>query len=472
MSNKKNTIPLPEKMIYASGDLFGGGGQTVIAVIYMIFLTDIIGVNPAWAGLVIMLSKIWDAISDPLMGMISDNTRSKYGRRKPYIFVGGILLLFAMLLLWYPITFESEVLKIMYVIVTYLFYSTISTVISIPYSSLSTELSPDFDETNKVNILRLVFSLISTAICSIIPVAVFDMVAKNQITVSQFYFIIAIGFGIFFALPLMLTGFFSKERVVKGEKTKFSFSQYFQVFKIDSFKKLLGLYLCQAINLDITSSIVLYYSLYIVKGMDATIFMASFLVSQLIIMPYINKKVETTSKSVIYYYGLPLSIICALIIGLFPADGNVILLYVATGLMAFGFAGAQTMCWLIFADIVDVVQLGTGERIAGSLSGAMTFIRKVASAIAIFVLGIVLSFTGYIKPIEDMPNPTQPYSTIIGLRVIFIFSWVVIMGIGFVIAKKFDLSPEISKRVKFLVNKGNLTVDEEKEKDKYIKKYI
>ncbi len=472
MEKKKYVVPQHEKLIYASGDLFGGGGQTIVAVIYMIFLTDIIGVNPAWAGTVIMVSKIWDAISDPLMGSISDSTKMKFGRRKPYILGGGILLILAMAFLWYPVTFSSDVLKITYVTITYLFYSTISTVIAVPYGSLSTELSPDFDETNSINLTRLVFSLISTAVCSILPVELFSMLNKNIITVNQFYLAIVVGFGFFFAMPLILTGFLTKERVRSEKNVKVGFEKYKKVFKIKAFRKLLGLYICQSITLDITSAIVMYFSLYIVRGMDATVFMASFLVAQLLMMPVMFKKVESISKTKLYYIGIPLSIICALIVGLFPADGNVIYIYIATALMAIGFVGTQTMCWLIFTDVVDIVELSTNNRIAGCLSGAMTFVRKMASAIAIFMVGVVLDFTGYIQPVGDAVAHTQPNETILGLRFIFIFAWVFIMGIGYFVAKSFKLSPSVSKKVKHILNSESLSKEEEKEKEEILKEFV
>lgn len=84
-TGNRERLPVWEKLIFCAGDLFGGGGQSIISVLYLIFLTNIVGLNPAWAGTVLMLSKLWDAVSDPLMGVISDNTRTRLGRRRPYI---------------------------------------------------------------------------------------------------------------------------------------------------------------------------------------------------------------------------------------------------------------------------------------------------------------------------------------------------------------------------------------------------
>lgn len=475
----KKQVSLFEKLIFASADFFGGGGQSLISVVYLIFLTNIVGIRPAWAGMVVMVSKLWDAISDPLMGVISDNTRFKMGRRKPFIFAGGFLLILVMALLWLPTSFKSETFAIIYVTITYILYSTISTVISVPYSSLSTEISTNYEETNKVNVMRLIFSLISTAICTLVPASIFKMLTNGEITISTFYITIVFGFGLFFAVPLILTGLICKERVALPKtRTKFSFKQFAIPLKVKSFRKLLGLYLCQSINLDILSAIILYFSLYVIVGLNETIFLASFLVVQLVMLPIISKFVSKVSKTKLYRFGLPLSILCAIVIGVFPSNGPIIVVYLATALMAIGFAGAQTMSWIMFPDVVDIAHLGLGDRIAGSLSGAMTFIRKAASAIAIFIIGLVLELTGFIEPTEAVKIPTQPASTILGLRLIFILSWVVLMGIAFYIARKFKLSPELSKRVKVFIGKRDtkglksFEEDERKQYDNIVKEFV
>ena len=95
-------IPLKEKLAYGVGALMDGGGVALMSCVMLNYMTDGLGIEMAIASTIMMLAKLWDAITDPLMGFISDNTRSRFGRRKPYMFVGGIMLLVCLLLLLPP----------------------------------------------------------------------------------------------------------------------------------------------------------------------------------------------------------------------------------------------------------------------------------------------------------------------------------------------------------------------------------
>ena len=165
MSNK--TMKKGERGFFAFADLYGGGGQALIGVLYFFFLTDIIGLKPVLAGAVTLISEIWDAVSDPLMGVIGDNTRSRFGRRRPYIFIAGCLLAVAFSLIFLPVGELSQTWKFIYCASTYLFYNTVSTMFNVSYSSLSAEISAVSEERDKANVLRLVVSTVGTAACTL-----------------------------------------------------------------------------------------------------------------------------------------------------------------------------------------------------------------------------------------------------------------------------------------------------------------
>ena len=444
-----------EKMIFAWGDVFGGGSQAMIGVLYLIFLTDIIGINPALAATAILISKFWDAISDPLMGVISDNTRSKWGRRRPYILFGGLFVFVSYLLMWFPLGNDlSEITKAIFAVSTYLFYSTVATVVMVPYSSLSAEITTDTKQRNSTNLIRLIISTVASAVCTLVPSLLLEQFKAGAFGIDVFYIVVGIGFGIFFALPLVLIGFFTRERaILPTEKSTFTFKTFVKPLRVKAFRGLVYMYLCQSISMDILSAGIIFFTTYVLIAGSSTVFLGIFIGIQLLLFPVINVLVNKIDKKKIYYYGLPLAVTAFLFVGLYPKDWTILGAYVLTGLTALGFAGAQLMSWIIFPDAVDAGELILKERPTGSFSGVMTFIRKTASAVAIWIFGIMLSISGYIKPTEEVAVPIQPDTAIWGIRLAMSVSFVILMIVGYFVAKRFVLTKKVSEDIRFFLEK-------------------
>lgn len=443
-----------EMAAFAAGDIFGGGGQSVLSVLYLIFLTNVLRIEPALAGLAILVSKVWDAVIDPLLGVITDNTRTRMGRRRPYILAGGILLIPSMALLWLPVNFSSQTARVLFATASYLIYNTVASIIAVPYSSMSTEVTEDFDECNKVNILRLVFSLASTALCTLLPSLLFEDSIKRNLPFTGTYFTLVLGFGTLFAVPVILTALKSRERVpYEDKRSTVSLKALIKPFHVRAFRELMQLYLAQAVTLDMVAAVVMYYSLYVVRGMTSTVFLGMFLGVQLLMFPLFNRLVGRVSKTKIYRFGLPLAIAGSLCIAIYPAGWPAWGIYGITVLTALGFAGAQAMSWIIFPDVVDITEMGLKERITGSLSGVMAFVRTISTAVATFLIGNMLSLTGFVLPTDDIPLPAQPQTAILGIRVIMFLPFALLMGYAWFKAKDFGLTPQISQRIKYFNDK-------------------
>jgi len=474
-----NRMTRREMFMFAAGDIFGGGGQSILSVLYLIFLTNVLRIEPALAGLVLLISKVWDAVIDPLLGVLSDNTRTKLGRRRPFILAGGLLLIPSMALLWLPVAFSSQMGKALYVTMAYLIYNTVASIIAVPYSSMSTEITADFHECNKVNMLRLVFSMASTALCTLLPSLLFEDSMKRNLPFTGTYFILVFGFGMLFALPVILTGLKVKERVpYEDRRAAISVATLIKPFHVRAFRNLLQLYIAQAVTLDIVAAVVMYYSIYVVAGMSSTVFLGMFLVVQLLMFPLFSRMVGKVSKTKIYRFGLPLAILGSLCIALYPSNWPAWGLYGITVLTALGFAGAQTMSWIIFPDVVDIAEMGLKERVTGSCSGMMAFVRTTSSAVAGFIIGNVLSITGFVIPTDDLPLPPQPRAAILGIRMIIFLPFVLLLGYAWFKAKGFRLTPQISKRVKYFNEKlhndelDHLSDAERAEYEQLVKEFV
>ena len=456
-NNAKKPMKSSERIAFAMADFYGGGGQALIGVIYpLFFLMEIVGLSPQLAGLVVLISEFWDAISDPLMGVICDNTRTAMGRRRPYILAGGVLLVAAFALTFLPVGFDSEIKRFAYCTVTYLFYNTVSTVINVSYSSMSAEISTVGAERDSANVLRLVISTVGTAVCTLLPSVFTGMYDKGQIDLWTLYLIIGVGFGVMFALPVILCAIFVNERVeLPEERTKFSIREFVAPLKIKPFRHLLGMYIGQAVCMEVFSAGVILFAKYVTnpKG-SSTVFLGIFIAVQLCAFPIINKLIKTVDVNLVYRFGLPLSVLALLCFGLFGS--NLYVAYASVFFVAVGFAGAQLTSWIMFPHAVDAGELLTGERLSGGCSAIMTFARKTGAAIVVNVFTSVLALTGYDDALEIQPVAAQN-----GIKYVMAFTCIAFMILGFVMAKKYALSKEKNEKVqKYLRIKRAGALDE------------
>ena len=455
-----------EKAFFAAADFYGGGGQALVGVLYLVFLMEVLGLRSALASLIVTICEIWDAFTDPLMGKIGDNFRSKWGRRKPFIVLGGFLLIIAFSLLFMPISGISNQFVLFGVALAInIFYNTVSTIILVSYNSLSAEISKDPIERDKANILRLIVSTVATALCTLVPTLVWDMYSNGKIQVSVFYIIVGILFGVLFGLPVILCGIFCKERIeVSDEKAKFSFKDFVEPLKIKPFRQLLIMYLGQAICMDIFSAGIALFAKYVTtpKG-SSTVFLGIFIAIQLAAFPIINKLVKKTDTNKIYGFGLPLAITAMAVFAIFGQ--HLFVGYACIFFVAVGFAGAQLTSWIMYPHTVDAGELILKKRNSGSYSAIMTFARKLSTSIAVGIFGVVLELTGYVEKAD-----IQTDSAKLGIKLVMSLTCIVFMIIGFIMSRRYMLSKQVEAQVDKYINiqrDNKLEEMSEEEKQEY-----
>lgn len=474
----EDVIPLKEQIIYGAADLFGGGQAAFISVILLAFFTNIIGIDAGIAGTVIMVSKIWDAIIDPSMGIISDNSRwSKLGRRKPYMIMGGILIPFGLAILFAPIQNFGASSQVVWMVFAYIIYCSISSVSQVPYMAMSSDISMDYRQRNRANTWKLLFDIIAAGIFYLIPSLLWGMVTGKNATMSYttFYFIIVFGFGLFFGIPLVIAGFTIKERAPfdPTEKKKFNIKDFFKCLTVKSYVWHLVMYVTAFLTLDMISAIAIYYTDYIGGAIDGVVvdlgfiqidmgsimIIAPLMVSAAIgiVISYVIK--AKFSKQAAFRAGLPLYIIGAILLACYQRSWPPILIPLFAMIMGFGFAGAQSMPWLIFADTVDVAELKLGHRPTANMSGVMTFMRTLATAFGTGMVGWVLGGAGYIEPIVDENGNSilqqQPESVLVAIRVLIAVAVTVLLTLGFIASIKYRVTDKRLARIRYFVLKRN-----------------
>ena len=390
-----------EMFTFAAGDLFGGGAQLVISFFYLRFLTDVVRINPILAGTVVLLSKVWDAISDPIMGLISDNTRTKFGRRRPYLLSGFFLIIIAFTLLWYAPDFESQAAKFAFVVVSYMFFSTVSTVVMVPYTALSSEISQDVKERGRVNGARLFFSQLSSLIGAVLPLVIVHMFPEKT-----GYVMMGLMFGVFYALPYLGIFLWCKERVpVPLEKERFSFKKVISPVKVKAYRSLIGMYLTAFFVMDVVSAVFTYYMTYLIQREDLLEYvLGTMLITQIAMLALVVMLSEKIGKPKTFMIGAGIFIAGAVALGFYNNTWPIVWIFVIAAVVGIGLIGCIVMPWMMFPDVTDISTLAFGERRSGSFAGFMTFLRKFSSAIGIWIVGLMLQFSGYILP-GDMILP-------------------------------------------------------------------
>ena len=199
-------IPSREKVAYGIGGFMDGGGVSLMSCIMLKYMTTM-GVAMAVASTIMTVAKLWDAVTDPLMGIISDNTRSRWGRRKPYMFIGGVGVILTLLIMFMPVREWGMSIGgfTAFILIMYLVWNTVSTISQVPYCSMSSDISPSFKERNNANTVKLIFTSIASGLAYALPLLLIEaLISKDgylfmpNISSTTFWLCIALIFGILF----------------------------------------------------------------------------------------------------------------------------------------------------------------------------------------------------------------------------------------------------------------------------------
>jgi len=447
-------LSLKTKIGFGMGDIYGGGAMVIIGMYYLYFLTDVLKINPALAGIVIFLSKAWDAVSDPLMGIISDRTRTKYGRRRPYFLAGIGLIFLSFLLLWYPVDFEPESYRFMFATFAYLFFSTVITMVMIPYNALASELTLDYNERTSLTSIRMFFSMFSSILCAVLPLEIIKMFKD----IKTGHIVMASSFGLLFALPFIATFLTTREKKeFQQSSSNFSFKESFIApFKNRSFRMVLCMYLFAFLAMDVIMTIVIYFmTYYLEKGNQTNYVLGTLLIVQIFVIPIYSALGKKLGKQKAFLIATILWLVAMLSSLLITPSMPSYAIYVFAGIAGVATGGVIVMIYSIFADIPDIDELESGLRREGIFSGLFTFMRKMSSALAAFIISNTIAAAGYKPPVEQMVNGAvqtiqQPQSAefILALRLIFAVLPIALLILCLWASLKYPLTQNLHERLR------------------------
>lgn len=478
-------VPLKEKLAYGIGGLMDGGGVSMMSCVMVAFMEHN-GIALGLATTIFMIAKLWDAITDPFMGFISDNTRGKWGRRKPYMFWGGISLLLCIFLVFLPVREWGMSVGgfTAYIILMYLLWNTCSTVTQVPYCSMASDITPSFRERNNANTVKLVFTAIASGLGYVLPLLFIEALKTDKanwlfmpkIDGVQFWLLMSIIFGVLFGGGLVICGLFVKERInPKTPKRHFNFKQFVNSYAVPyknrSYRWHIAMYVSAFACMDMISALAVYYATDVWKGyklfgmdMSSLFIIAPLMVAAVVMFPLARVMMDKKSKQFAFRMGLPFYIGGGIMLAIMdPSWAPPILVPIVALIMGLGFGGAQMMPWIIFPDTVDVAEMATGQRPTGTYSGMMTLARKVGGALAVGFVGWVID-PFYLPKDQLGPDGMQPQEALLAIRLVLGITVAVLITIALISSFRYKVTSAKLTRIRYFIEarkSGKTLTDEE-----------
>lgn len=422
MSRINKKITLPVSIGYGLTDIMGGGAFTVIGAWLLFFYTTFVGLSPVEAASIVAIARIVDAIVSLFMGSLTDHfyknyLGKKFGRRRFFLLIGAPLMLVYALLWLNGMSFG-------FYLAVYLAFEIIAAMVLIPWETLPSEMTKDFNGRTKLSTCRMFLSASGTFLATFIPGLLINHFGEHD---ANAYLINGVVFaGLFMVCvfiswkvtwereltPEMLAELEGKIKVKsaaeKWRAFKNIFTEYASTLKVRAFRKHLAIYLFSFTAKDIYNTVFVFFCVYCLN-------VSSSLAGTLLSMSIIGLPVTLLAGVAIIKFGpsrLYIFAYCLMMVCLggfylawqFPVENKVALLVVIAVVYQVGRCVLEFTPWNVFPFIPDIDEMITRQRREGLFAAVMTFSRKTTVAIATFAVGLFLQSGGFVKGSQVQPQ--------------------------------------------------------------------
>lgn len=429
MQNNTSMSKLKKMAAYSATDMIGGGIMQLISAYFLAYLTFVEGMNPAVAGICIMAGRIWDGISDPIMGVIVEKTRTRFGAVRPYFLIGVIPIFTSYFMLWYSFGISSDIGKAIYYAIAYVYFSTALTIVLVPYEALLPRMVDDYSERTNYASMRMIFSGVA-AVCSTYFYEF--IINRDGVTVLSpalkgRFALLGLIMGLFFALPLLITFIGTDEKLrpksLDTPSIKSIFKQYADVLKSSSYRKYYSMGLLSSFMGGMLITGMAFFS-YIILSQDKILGLTVITLvltikgfTEIGFFPVNVVLMKKYHKHMPYKVDIPLIIIACAIALFIPANSSAIPFIISISLLGMGVSCLGFVSMALLPDLTDIDEMISGRRREGICAGLSTMGRKVSSGVSMFVSGVVLSAFGLNA---DRPSDAvQTTQTMWGVKIVY-----------------------------------------------------
>jgi GPH family glycoside/pentoside/hexuronide:cation symporter len=423
------------KLAYGAGDLGPAVTANIQVIFQLIFFTNVAGIPASLAGSILLIGKVWDAINDPIVGVLSDRTQSRWGRRYPWMLFGAIPFGITFFLMWIVPRFSenpslNQTGLFWYYVITAILFNTFYTMVNLPYTALTPEMTQDYDERTSLNSFRFSFSIGGSIASLLLAFGIFSLIKNNPL---QQYLVLGLVCTVIAVLPIYWCVWGTWQRTMGVSRRRSPSAQsasqdpseslpYLQqlriVFSNRPFLFVIGIYLFSWLALQNTVSIIPFYIVNWMRQSNSTftLVILAVQVTALTMLFVWSKASQRFGKRAVYFMGMSLWIIAEF--GLFFLQpGQTGMMYFLAVLAGFGVSTAYLIPWSMLPDVIELDELETGQRREGVFYAFMVLLQKIGLALGLFLVGQVLDAAGFIEATGNTV-PVQPESALFAIRVL------------------------------------------------------
>lgn len=458
----RDRVPLGQKAAFGTGNLVVNLLPGALGV-FQFFLLTAFGIDPFLAGLLGGLPRLLDALTDPIMGYITDNTKSRFGRRRPYIFIGAILSGIMFALLWQLNPDNSQMYNFWYFLILSFIFIIANTIFATPYIGLGYEMTPDYNERTRLMASAQIFGQVAWMIVPWFWVLIAnpDLFETQAVGVRRLSMVVGGICMVLGILPALLCKEVNQENLTnRDDLTIKNISKNFKsllknmglIFKNIPFVRLCGATFLVFNGFQLVASfsyfIILFYMFNGNYG-DAGTWPAWFstvsaLFTAFLIIPIITWMSNRWGKRNAFIIATFISIIGYALKWWGFSPGNPWLMFMPVPFMVFGIGGLFTLMMSMTADVCDLDELKNGmPRKEGTFGAIYWWMVKLGQALALVLGGLVLKLVGF-----DQNAAIQTAETLTRLRLADILIPAVTAGLAILVMWKYDLTEDKAREIK------------------------
>ena len=438
-------VPFLSKLAFGSGDLGTAITAGVLGFFRLIFMTDVAGLNPALAGAVLLIGRVWDAVNDPIIGTISDRLKTRWGRRRPMFLLGALPFALTFILVFYAPPFDQTG-KFIYYVIAGLLFDTFYTVVNVPYTALTAEMTSDYDERTSMNSFRFGFSIIGSLLAVIgytaISGALRDSLGQAGAILVAVSVLAAVS-GVPYILAFL--GTYERPEVAAAYQAEPPMSVLDGIkttFASIPFRYVAGIYLASWLSLMTVQTVLVYFLNYWLRRPDLQLPVVLGVQVTALLFVFIWSKIsQKIGKQRTYVSGMGFWIVISFALFAVPADAADFVPMLLGALAGVGVAVAYLIPWSMLPDVIEEDELKTGRRREGAFYGYFALLQKFGAAVGSGLIGLALAATGYITPPENITTPiAQPESALLAIRLMIGPIPAIMLAIGIVLALRFPIT--------------------------------